>query len=310
MNKIFNISGTLLLTAILLLTAACSSDSSNDVQPSPTPDNSQEITLNPTVWQMMEGRRATTYDAGTLTSGSFTAAAYVANSTTAYINPIQVNWNTSQWEWSDGKHYWPASGNLDFFAYMPATIPSYIKNSSSVASSLDYYATSSPSVTHTVSFSADLSSGADTEFVFALTTGQNKTTPGASGVTLNFLHPFARVKFATGSVPSTVTINSVTLDGVMTKGDYSYNGSTSTWSSQSTSGSIDGRDNWIIVVPYNNSTQTLTVNCTWSEWSNVTKNLTASITANWAASTSYTYTLNISKDYALTVDTSKYTEQW
>jgi hypothetical protein len=258
---------------------------------------------------MMEGTRATTYDAGTLTSGSFTAAAYIANSTTAYISPTTVNYETDKWVFSDGKHYWPASGNLDFFAYMPATIPSYIKNNSGDASSLNYSATSSP-VTYTVSFSADLSSGADTEFVFALTTGQNKAGQGVSGVTMTFLHPFARVKFATGSVPSTVTINSVTLDGVMTKGYYSYNGSTSTWSSQSTSGSIDGRDNWIIVVPYNNSTQTLTVNCTWSEWSNVTKNLTASITANWAASTSYTYTLNISKDYALTVDTSKYTEQW
>ena len=302
MNKIFNISSTLLLTAILLLTAACSSDSSNDVQTPPTPNNPQEITLNPTVWQMMEGTRATTYDAGTLTSGSFTAAAYVANSTTAYISPVTVNYETAKWVFSNGKHYWPASGNLDFFAYMPATPPSYI-------SSLTYNATSEP-VTHTVSFSADLSSDADTEFVFALTTGQNKTTPGASGVTLNFLHPFARVKFATGSVPSTVTINSVTLSGVMKKGNYSYNGSTSTWSEQSTTGSIGGRDNWIIVIPYNNSTQTLTVNCTWSDWSNVTKDLTASITANWAVSTSYTYTLNISKDYALTVDPQKYTEQW
>ncbi len=48
MNKNFNISGTLLLTVILLLTAACSSDISNDPQPT---NGQQEISLNPTVWQ-------------------------------------------------------------------------------------------------------------------------------------------------------------------------------------------------------------------------------------------------------------------
>lgn len=287
-----------------LLITACSKDGAdgNDVTKT-NEETPKEITLNPTIWQMIEGTRATTYDAGILTSGSFTAAAYEENTTTAYISPVTVNYVTDKWVFSDGKHYWPASGNLDFFGYMPATTPSYI-------SALTYSATSNP-VAHSVTFGADLSSGASTEFVFALTTGQNKTN-AASGVALNFLHPFARVKFAIGTIPSTVTVNSVSLGEVMMAGSYSYSyeGSTSTWSGQSKSGSIGGLDEWIITVPYSNGSKTLTVNCTWSNWSNVTKDLTASITADWAVGTSYSYTLNISKDYALTVSSSKYTEQW
>lgn len=294
-----------LLSPLFLLPSCSSSDDGiNETNPK---DEKLEIGFNADVWKLTEATRATTYDSQSALQAEtdgFRTFIYNDGSTTLYNSDIGsvVKWDTDKWVFQDGKHYWPAEGRLDFFAYMPATKPSYI-------SSLTYSTTSTPSVTHSVTFSADLSSVALTEFIFALTTGQDKTN-AASGVTLNFLHPFARVKFATGTVPSTVTINSVSLSGVMTKGDFSYDGSTPTWSEQSTTGSIGGLDDWIVVVPYNNGSQTLTVNCTWSDWSNVTKDLTASITADWTAGTSYTYTLNISKDYALTVSTEKYTEQW
>lgn len=294
----------LLLSAVLLL-PGCSGSESDEQEKGG--GSQPEIRFNADVWQVMERTRATTFDNQTAlqTEAHFICTVYNENSTDEFIPATQIDWNSSStsWVFSDGRHNWPASGSLDFFAYMPVTA-TYI-------SSLTYSATSSPSVTHSIAFSADLSSGASKEFVFALTTGQNKTN-AASGVNLTFLHPFARVKFATGTIPSTVTINSVSLSGVMTKGDYSYSyeSSTSSWSNQSATGSISGLDDWIITVPYNNNSQTLTVNCTWSDWSNVTKDLTASITANWTAGTSYTYTLNISKDYALTVDATKFTEQW
>ena len=298
----------------LLGTGLFVSCSANDGTDTPTPyTEKQEIGFKADVRNMAEGTRATTIDNTYMAENGFICTAYNANSTvvnsTANINATTVTWNDSKWTFARGSRYWPlpstpgdAYPSLDFFAYMPATLPAYI-------SSWSYSATSSPSVTHNISFSANLSSGASTEYVFALTTGQNKSN-AEGGVILNFLHPFARVKFATGTIPSTVTINSVSLAGVKIDGNYSYDGSTSTWSGQSTSGSISGLDDWIIAVPYSNGSKILTVNCTWSDWSNVTKDLTASITANWAAGTSYTYTLNVSKDYALTVNTEKYTEQW
>lgn len=292
------------MTLMILLAAGLLAGCSGDEGTADT-DSPKEIQLVADCWKVMDGTKATTYDNATAlqTEGSFTCGVYQANTTTPYIASTAVNWSSGQWLFSDGKHYWPATGNLDFFAYMPATPPTYI-------SSLTYSATSSP-VAHTVSFSANLSSGAEKEFVFALTTGQNKAGQGASGVTLNFLHPFARVKFIKGTSPSTVTINSVSLGGVMMRGDYSYSyeSNTHTWSNQSTTGNISGFDNWIIVVP-NNSSKTLTVNCTWSDWSNVTKDLTTSITANWEAGTSYTYTISVTKDQAIEVSTTKYTEQW
>jgi hypothetical protein len=230
MNKIFNISSTLLLTAILLLTAACSSDSSNDVQPSPTPNTSQEISLIPTVWQMMEGTRASFYNTGTISSGSFTAAAYVANSTTAYINPIQVNWNTSQWEWSDGKHYWPASGNLDFFAYMPKadTKPSYITSGPtySVVSSNPQAAFTCANLpmTYNLPTSTTAGQGSDLqEFVWGITVGQNKAGQGTSGVTMKFRHPFARLRFQLSASHPNVIINSITFKALKTGGTCTLN---------------------------------------------------------------------------------------
>ena len=229
MNKIFNISHVLLLTAILLLTAACSSDSSNDVQPSPTPNNPQEISLIPTVWQMMEGTRASFYNTGTISSGSFTAAAYVANSTTAYINPIQVNWNTSQWEWSDGKHYWPASGNLDFFAYMPKvdSKPSYITSGPtySVVSSNPQASFTCANIPMTYNATTPAAGqGSDLEeFIWGITIGQNKTNQGASGVTMKFRRPFARLRFQLAASHPDVQINTITFKALKTGGTCTLN---------------------------------------------------------------------------------------
>ena len=265
MNKIFNISSALLLTAILLLTAACSSDSSNDVQTPPTPNNPQEITLNPTVWQMMEGTRATTYDAGTLTRGSFTAAAYVANSTTAYISPVTVNYETGKWVFSDGKHYWPAEGNLDFFAYMPAEKPNYITSEPtySVQSSTPQASFTCANIPMTYN-ATDPTAGQGSslqEFIWGITIGQNKTNQGESGVTMKFRHPFARLRFQLAASHPDIIINSITFKNLKTGGtctlnntdiDATYYYKTSEWSDLTGSSNLvmtlagkDSDGNWI-----------------------------------------------------------------
>ncbi|MBQ6405250.1 MAG: fimbrillin family protein [Prevotella sp.] len=265
MNKIYNTSHVLLLTAILLLAAACSSDSSNDVQPSPnTPNTSQEISLIPTVWQMMEGTRAAFYEGGNITS-SFTVAAYSANTTTAYISPVAVNYVTDKWSFSDGKHYWPASGNLDFFAYMPAEKPNYITSEPtySVQSSTPQASFTCANIPMTYN-ATDPTAGQGSslqEFIWGITIGQNKTNQGESGVTMKFRHPFARLRFQLAASHPDIIINSITFKNLKTGGtctlnntdiDATYYYKTSEWSDLTGSSNLvmtlagkDSDGNWI-----------------------------------------------------------------
>ena len=327
MNKIFNISGTLLLTAILLLTAACSSDSSNDVQPSPTPNTSQEISLNPTIWQMAEATRATMLDNDYLQNqnNGFICTAYTANSTTvnsdAGIENNHVTWGNSRWNFTGGTRNWPVSGDLDFFAYTPTTIPTYITNNSDVASSITYdernpqFKCANLPVTN---------SGQDaiTEFVYALTTGQNKTN-AASGVTLSFLHPFTRIQLQLAVNHPAIRINTITFKSIKNNGTYKN----ASWSPSGEATDFvwtfnDDYDNHASNTPltlgnsYLMIPQTwegvIEVNATWNVWgesktNTVSKDLEGTIT--WQRGYSYTYTFNITET-DLVVNTSKYTEQW
>jgi hypothetical protein len=211
-----------------MLFAGCSSDSPNDSQ-STHQDNKDEINLNAQVWQVMQAsapRRAQTFDnaAALQEQGSFTASAYVENTATKYINPVQVNWNTGtgKWVWSDGKHYWPASGNLDFFAYyMPATVPTYITGPTySIVEShpqASFTCSNMPMIYNAATPAAGQGSSLQ-EFVWGITVGQNKAAQGASGVTMKFRHPFARIKFQLAANHPNIIINSITFKNLKTGG--------------------------------------------------------------------------------------------
>ena len=224
-----------------MLSAACSKDDGDSAQQAG--GEPQEIRVNADVWRVMEGTRATIYDGGTLTSGSFTASSYVANTTTAYINPVQVDWVTDKWVWSDGKHYWPASGSLDFFAYMPATKPSYITGPtySIVESTPQASFTCTLPMTYDLPTSTNTGQGSDLqEFIWGITIGQNKANQGADGVTMKLHHPFACLKFQLAASHPNIIINSITFKNLKTGGTCTLNNTdiesiyyytTSVWSS-------------------------------------------------------------------------------
>jgi len=310
MKRHYNIiKGIVLLAAMLL--AACSSSDSDD---SPAATSQNEIHLTTNVTSMPLGTRTTTYDdAGLKSEGSFTCVAYEANTLTEYIAPTTVDWNStnSRWEFNRGAshYYWPIPSSnvdtwrsLDFFAYVPATKPSYITTGPTY------------SADHHVTFSCNMAQEVNKEFMFGVTLNQNGEN-SAAGVPLQFLHPFARIRFKLSDASGTsVKINSITLGGTYYKtADYSYDGSTPTWSNHANLedfGPCQLNTDYL-VIPYNlYGSRTLTVNATWDEWSAVTRDISTTVDFDWGSpGYSYTYVLTLKK-YVLIVDSRKYTEQW
>lgn len=263
-NHMTHINSRIGVMMLAVMLAACSNSDSTDDSTGTSPQN--EIRLRADVWYVMPGTRATTYAGGEQTSGSFTAAAYVENTTTPYINPVQVNWDTGKWVWNDGKHYWPATGNLDFFAYMPATAPTYITTGPTYSISgtpqAQFTCTDIPMIYDAASPTGG--QGSDLmEFVWAMTVGQNKTNAG-EGVTMKFRHPFARINFQLAANHTKIQINSIIFKNVKTGGTCTLNGTdiaetfyytTSVWSSLTpaeggsdlvmTLANKDGEGNWI-----------------------------------------------------------------
>ncbi len=311
----------MLLTAGLL--AACSTDDDGI-------DNgggATEIRLNADCWQVMKGTRAATFDNATQLqdeTGGFMCCVYDYGTTTPYFDAVSVIYDNEEdaWKFQDGKHYWPATGALDFFAYMPATLPSYITDVSDVAGQVTY--TSGNPQFKCVSLPVT-NAGQDgiKEFIFAMAANQDKTHQGATGVALNFMHPFARVCFKQSEANSSnVKINSVTVSGIKNNGTCTFDGSTIVWTPSgdataltvsgipATNTPATGNDFYLVVPQTFASNITFTVNATWTDWSNVTKDVSATVNVgSWVAGYSYTYTLTLDK-FALTVDAEKFTEQW
>ena len=321
------------LLSTLLITACSNDGADGSGVTNPNEQTSEEIRLNIKNWQVMQGapRRAQTYngesDLKNETEG-FRCFIYNGNSTTSYNSNegSVVKWNlsTSKWEFQDGKHYWPMSGNLDFFAYMPATKPSYISNFSyTTARNPQFICTNLPMTYNSASPEAGQGSGLQ-EFIYAMVTDQNKAGQGEAGVELTFAHPFARIKLKLSSTQANIHINSITFKNLKKSGTCSFNGTTSSWTptgdatnfvvtlnADCTANDVLGTD--YIMIPQAWS-GVIEVNASWNDWGDtpVEHTVTATLPAEqrtWAPGTSYTYTFTISPD-DLTVNTMNFTEQW
>ena len=318
---------SLFLASAILLTA-CSTDDTNTTSPA---TNDSEIRFDVGVWNMMEGTRATFYDTGVQNSGSFTCAAFSANSTTSYFGYTTVNWVTDAWVFSDGKHYWPATGSLDFFAYMPVGGVSYVTGPTySTARNPQFTCADLPMKYDASTPAAD--QGTDlNEFVWAMAINQDKAgsvpanqpTPGK--VALSFKHPFARINLQLAANHPDIIINTITFKSLKNNGTCSFVGTTSTWtpSGESTNfvvtlnEAITNSDAvHVLGVPFIMIPQDwngeIEVNASWNDWGDtpVPHTVTTTIPAiTWLPGYSYTYTFTISPD-DLTVNTTNFTEQW
>ncbi|MBR6492725.1 MAG: fimbrillin family protein [Paludibacteraceae bacterium] len=330
MTKRNYIVGILLLAAGLL--AGCSHVNE------PDPNRQNEIAVTTGVEQMGRGmapRYAKTYDNldSLKNERSFTCVAYEADSDplTAYIETTTVDWNSGEsvWEFNSGAdhYYWPlptSNGgeypSLDFFAYMPATPPSYIEN-------LIYEAN------HNVSFDCvnlpmgDTLQNSEKEFIYGMALGQNKTN-ASSGVPLVFKHPFARVKLQLAASHPNIIINNITFKGLKNNGSFVYDHSetTFTWTPTGVATNLAFTDTTeyknvpasaqaigkaFIVIPQEWAGE-IEVNASWNDWGDtpVPHQLSTTITAvTWRVGYSYTYTFNITPE-DLTVNLTNFTEQW
>ncbi len=324
-----NLKYTALCLFVTLLAIACSSDGGDT--PSTPPANTQdEINIKAQVWQVMQGapRRAHTYDnaAALQTEAHFTCTAYQANSLTAYISTTTVDWDSgdNRWEFNHGSdhYYWPASGNLDFFGYMPATKPSYITAGPTY--------TAEHNVTFTCSSLPMTNAGQGSslkEFMFGMALGRNEENAG-TGVPLQFQHPFARIKLQLAASHPNVTINSITFRGIYNNGNYDHSASPK-WSTSGVATnfvlSLTGEaavfnnnpasekqiGDYYIMIPQNWGGEiVVNADCLyWGEKKNY-PSLTTTVATNWQPGYSYTYTFTINPDDLKVGTTSQFTEQW
>ncbi len=309
-----------LVLAAILLSGCSGDDAPNNANNN---GNDSDIRFNADVWQVMEGTRATTFGAGDV-NNAFKVYAYYYNTTDCYINGEVVNYSGGVSSWAGTSQRWPNSRSLDFFAYMPTdlgyTYCTFDPTAYNESTNDDGYSAGTPRIV-CANLPVSITYGTDNtqEMVMAYTANQSMAAQGASGVTMTFKRPFARIYFKLSDASgSAVSINSITISGIYNNGVCVMNGAAQTFawtpSGSTTNFTVSGspatsESDCYLVIPQNYGTKTFTVNATWTDWSNVRKDVSANVTVNWQAGYSYTYTFTLSK-YALKVDIEKFTEQW
>lgn len=305
--------GGLLLAAVILL-SGCSNDDGTVAA------DDGAIRFKTDVWQVMEGTRAAATfddDDDLQTAGTFSCAAYQSGTATAYISPwASVEYVPARtfWEFSGGKRYWPAEGSLDFFAYMPATLPSYI-----TAVTYAVTAGSSPQPAPQLTCTSLPVTAGDQdglqEFIYALRTGQNKAGQGASGVALTFKHPFARINLQWSAADHTgITVSSIKFKNVKNSGTCVIDGTTGnpSWtpSGSATDFEATGMGGPFLVVPQTFTGGNVTVEVV-ADWGTGNETISATVPTAWQPGYSYTYSFTITIPQGdLIVNIDKYTEQW
>lgn len=126
------------------------------------------------------------------------------------------------------------SGSLNFFAHSPKELTNtcYTFDSTPYADpeNLDGYSEDCPRIVCSALPVAFTNNTDNTkELIYAYTRAQNKADQGATGVTMTFKHPFARIYFKLAALHPNITINSITFKTLKNNGSCTFNGTTTTW---------------------------------------------------------------------------------
>jgi len=256
-------------------------------------------------WQ--SGTKASLYGAGSVATGSFGVAAYTHGTTTAYIAGSTVSYAAGAWSFDDGRRYWPASGTLDFHAWMPVSRPAYITSPTYTAGNPGFTCTNLPLTS--------AGQAAIHEYIYAVKTNHGKDH---GEVTLAFQRPLAQIRFQMSGSPG-VTLHSITVKNVYNNGVYTH---ASGWTNTGSAGdlvfnlgsthydegvSVIALATPLLVKPQAIGTQQIEVDYTLDGGPRTQKTFSVSI-VSWAAGYGYTYTLNM-PDW-LSVDASGEAVTW
>lgn len=217
-------------------------EESGDIQLSDT-----EIRLEVADWKPLQESRAVLFDQenflegneeNTLPGGNFTLHAYTSDGQT-FLKGARgwyfADTDTPEWRFrSDigGKvtfptYYWPNSGTVDFFAYMP-----YEDYRNKAGNREDYVTIGDYDSENGQQFSCKLPQTDESdhmEFIYAY---EQDKTKANNPLKLQFKHPFALVQFKWGTGSSRMTINSLKLDSMYFAGTFSTETSDSTETSE------------------------------------------------------------------------------
>jgi len=300
-----------------LLITACSKDGADGNDVTKPNEQTKEIGIKPDVWKMTEATRATTYDNTTLQSG-FTVYAYRENTTTAYIDNKTVSYSASNWIITGRPYYWP-DYNLDFFAYAPSSIPTYITAGPTYTAGHDVTFTCSNLPLSYSSASPAEGQGGLIEFIYGMALGKNREN-SLSGVPLTFQHPFARIKLQFSELQENIQINTITLKSIKNNGSYTHSTGWTpsgdatnlvlTFAGDAANFEPNEEIGTYLMIPQE-WTGGIDVNATWNVWGeSQTKTVSTTLSPiTWQRGNSYTYTFTVTPT-DLTVNTSKFTEQW
>lgn len=257
-------------------------------------------------WQDM-GTKASTYTPGTIASGTFSVDAYVGSTTTQYIDGSTVSYSAGQWTFNDGKHYWPSSDNLDFFAWMPSDC------AGTCVGSLSYSSSNGPSFTCTSLPVTSSGQSSLQEFVYAYATGKNKAADGASGVALEFHHPFAKISLQLKTSHRAIyNLNTIKFKNIKNNGTFTHANNPQWMASGDntdltitvddgisadadfTSAQVTSMSLPLIVLPQSLTTaDQIEVKLTWNNGDSETTYTFDNPVGEWQSGKSYTYTLDL-----------------
>ena len=326
--------------ALLLTVAGCGgSEIPSEGKEDKVPLSDQEITIQIDGWQPLEESRAAIFETQddftneapeAKGGGNFTLHAYMRETGSTFIDGTRARYQEASGHWRFYSHpnyieyYWPQSGSIDFFAYMPwkdsnrnknITVGSYLKDTG-----LSLSCQMQNAIT-------DLEDLTGQETIIAYTTGKSKAD---GSVNMHFVHPFAAVYFKLKQAHRDLTINWIRFDKVHLLGKTTLDATTVentkiTWTPSDTESTFQITINKTIPTDINFNGEvggpylvmpqsigkgtddtaddvTITINYTWNDkqdedTTNDTKEFTRSIkTSNiesWIAGNKYTYILDL-----------------
>lgn len=240
-------------TGIPDVTPVVSTTGGQPVASQPVNTSQQEILLNITENKYNEAdtRAIIIYSTDSLRVRNKDIAridAFYKDNTVKYLNAARIRYDGTNWLFHTGsnwtKHYWPipnshdetrgvdvdAYGTLDFAGYIPYTIPhsdtpgEYSIVLDGVQINPPKFTCSLPITIGTPNTFGDSEQSTLHEFMIAYLPNQTTTTQSAAGGKLNlpFQHPLTLVNIYLKEAKRGTTINRVTLEGIKTKGTYTY----------------------------------------------------------------------------------------